>query len=168
MVKAGLISGVFSTSLAQMEKCEFCVQEKQMKTPIPKVWQAGEDHKVTKRLEKVFVDLFDPHSVESRSGFKYTMDILDNYTGMPWAIPLRSKEEAFPKLTSWQKARENETGLTIGTYIFDNGELKSNKMLEWLQSKGTSVHLTAPYSSAQNGRVKQLHCTLMAKACRSI
>ena len=113
----------------------------------------GEGHKATRRLEKVFVDLSGPH-VESRSGFKYTMDILDDFTGMPWAISLRSKEEAFPKLIAWQKARENETGLTIGTYIFDNGELKSNKMSEWLQSQGTSLCLTAPYSSVQNGRVE--------------
>ena len=92
------------------------------------------------------------------------MDILDDFTGMPWAISLRSKEEAFPKLIAWQKAHENETSLTIGTYIFDNGELKSNKMSEWLQLQGTSLRLTAPYSSAQNGRVERLHRTLMAKA----
>ena len=92
------------------------------------------------------------------------MDIIDNYTDAVWAIPLKSKDEAFIRLKTWELTRENETGHKVGTYITDRGELKSDKMKDWLDSRGTQQRLTAPYTSAHNGRVERLHRTLMAKA----
>ena len=57
-----------------------------------------------------------------------------------------------------------ETGLEVGTYRTDNGELKSNKMHAWLEGKGTKHEFTAPYTSAHCRRVEQRHRTLMGKA----
>ena len=52
----------------------------------------------------------------------------------------------------------------MGTYITDNRELKSDKMHNWLASRGTSQLFAAPYTLAHNGHVECMHCTLMAKA----
>jgi len=65
---------------------------------------------------------------------------------------------------TWECARELETGLKVGTYITDNRELKSNNMCDWLASRGTNQLFMAPYTSAHNGRIERMHCTLMAKA----
>ena len=65
---------------------------------------------------------------------------------------------------AWEHAWELETGLKVGTYITDNGELKSDKMHNWLASRGTSQLFAAPYTLAHNGHVECMHCTLMAKA----
>ena len=90
--------------------------------------------------------------------------VVDDYTSRVWPIPLKRKSDAFDYLIAWERARELETGQKVGTYITDNGELKSNAMHDWLTSKGTNHLFTAPYTSAHIGRVERMHRTLMAKA----
>ncbi|KAF9227050.1 hypothetical protein BS17DRAFT_676824, partial [Gyrodon lividus] len=51
-----------------------------------------------------------------------------------------------------------------GTYCLDNGELKNNFLCDWLLTHGTQHQFTAPHTSAQNGCVEWLHCTLIGKA----
>ena len=92
------------------------------------------------------------------------MDIVDDYTSFPWSIPLRNKDNLFSELKAWKLAREAETGLKVGTYVTDNGELKSHEMAAWLRTRGTDHRFTAPHTSAHIGRVKRMHQTLMAKA----
>lgn len=62
------------------------------------------------------------------------MDIVDDYTSRLWSIPLKNKDDSFPELKAWELACEMETGQKVGTYITDQGELKSDKMREWLKS----------------------------------
>jgi len=59
---------------------------------------------------------------------------------------------------------KEKTGFEVGVYRMDCGELKSNKMKEWLELKGTKQEFTAPYTSAHCGRVERRHRTLMGKA----
>jgi hypothetical protein len=92
------------------------------------------------------------------------MNIVDNYSSRVWSIPLKGKGDTFENLTTWECTRELETELKVGTYITDNGELKSNKMRDWIASRGTNQLFTAPYTSAHNGHVEHMHQTLMAKA----
>ena len=165
MVNNGMIEGMPKNlpSGNPVPKCEFCVLGKQTKTPVPKLRKEGLGHKATRKLEKVWVDLSGPH-IRSRTGNEYIMDIVDDYTSRVWPIPLKGKGDAFEELMAWERARELETGLKVGTYITDNGELKSDKMRNWLASRGTNQLFTAPYTSAHNGRVERMHRTLMAKA----
>ena len=81
-----------------------------------------------------------------------------------WSILLKQKDNALPQLKSWQWARENKTGLKIGTDHTDNGELKSDDMWRWLTSQGVTHQFTAPYTSAHIGHIEHMHCTLLAKA----
>jgi len=103
-------------------------------------------------------------AVKSRTGNNYMMNIVDDFTSYPWSIPLKNKGEAYTYLKAWEIAREAETGLKVGTYIVDNGELKSDEMKKWLESRGIQQCFTAPYTSAHNGRVEQMHRTLLGKA----
>ena len=146
----------------QPPKCDSCILGKQTKTPVPKVRETG--RRATRRLEKVWVDLTGPMAVQSRTGNSYMMNIVDDYMNYPWLIPLKNKGEAYQYLKAWETARETETGLKVGTYNIDNGELKSEEVKEWLESRGTQLQFTAPYTSAHNGRVERMHRTLMGKA----
>lgn len=116
-----------------------------------------------RKLEKVWVDLSGPH-VRLRTGNKYVMDIVDDYMSCVWPIPLKGKGDAFGELMAWEHARRLETGLKVGTYITDNGELKSDKMHNWLASRGTNQFFMTPYTSTHNGCIEHMHHTLMAKA----
>ena len=163
MARKGLVKGMPTTFSNTSSKCESCILGKQTKTPIPKKREEGPGHRATRRLEKVWVDLTGPTAVTSRNGNNYIMNVLDDFTSFAWSIPLPNKADAYPRLKEWELARENETGLKIGTYRVDNGELKSDKMEAWLRSRGIQQEFTAPYTSAHIGRVERLHRTLMGK-----
>ena len=144
MVSSGMIPGMpKDLHCEDPPKCEFCVLGKQTKTPVPKLCEVGPGHRATRRLEKVWVDLSGPH-VRLRTSNEYVMNIVNDYTSHIWSIPLKGKGDAFGELVTWERARELETGLKVGMYITDNGELKSNNMRNWLASKGTISCLRLP------------------------
>jgi hypothetical protein len=142
--------------------CDNCVLGKQTKSSIPKV---RAEVRANRQLGIVHVDLMGHLDVVSATGHKYIMDIIDDFLSYSRAIPLTSKSDAFPLLVTWECACELKTGLKVGIYHSDNGELKSDAMHEWLLMCGTQHQFMAPYTSAQNGRVKCLHHTLMGHTC---
>ena len=163
----GTVAGM-SPSLAtsKVSKCESCVLGKQTKTIVPKTRGGNEDdgNRATCILGVVWIDLSGPHAVTSRTGNRYTMDLVDDKSSRGWSFPIPKKSDAFARLQAWEKMVKGETGLEVGVYRMDRGELKSNKMREWLESKGTKQEFTAPYTSAHCGRVERRHRTLMGKA----
>jgi len=142
-------------------KCDHCAIGKQTRSPVPKLREGA---KATKRLERVYVDLCGPMPVSSRSGNLYCMNLIDDFSGYVWAIPLRSKSEACPALQIWHKAVTVQTEDTLRILITDNGELVSKSTQTWCQTHGIDHQTTAPYTSAQNGRVERLHRTINEKA----
>ena len=103
--------------------------------------------------------------MRSHTGNEYVMDIVDDYMSQLWSIPLKNKDDSFPELKAWELARESETGKKVGTYITDQGELKSDEMRDWLKSCGIKQLFTVPYTSLHIGRIERMHRTLMVKAC---
>lgn len=163
MARNGLLPGTPSTSLLAQPKCDVCILGKQTKTSVPKVREEG--RRAVKRLQIVWIDLAGPMHVQSYAGNKYIMDLVDDYTNMPWSIPLKSKADAFAALQAWERERELETGTKIGTYrTGHDGELKNNQVKEWLASTGTKHEYGAPYTSQHMGRVERMHRTLQGKA----
>ena len=102
--------------------------------------------------------------VTSRSGYRYSMNLIDDYSNYPWSIHLKSKSNTFSCLQAWELSVEEKTGEHVGTYVTDNSELKTNAMKAWCDSCGMEHQFTAPYVSTQNGKCKRLHLTLMNKA----
>jgi hypothetical protein len=107
--------------------------------------------KSSRRLEKVFVDLTGKQACVSATGNLYIMSIIDNYSGFPWAIPLKNKSSAFAALSAWKTIVEKETGEHIGTIQVDHGELDSDEMQTWAASHGIKLRFTSAHTSAQNG-----------------
>jgi hypothetical protein len=167
LARKGTVTGM-SPSLAtsKVPKCESCVLGKQTKTIVPKTRGGSEDdgNRATRVLGKVWIDLSGPHAVTSRTGNKYVMNLVDDKSSRGWSVPIPKKSDAFARLQAWEKMVKEETGFEVGVYRMDRGELKSNKVREWLESKGTKQEFTAPYTSAHCGRVERRHRTLMGKA----
>lgn len=161
LARSGNATGMPITLSTSPPVCEACILGKQTKSIVPKVC-AGV--RATRKLGIIHVDLMKHPDTVSTAGNKYILDIIDDFSSYSWSIPLPTKSDAFPALQAWEKARELETSSKVGIYRSDNGKLKSEAMQEWLLSRGTLHHFTAPYTSAQNGRVEHLHRTLMGKA----
>src|SRR6266702_2634554 len=143
-------------------KCDHCMLRKQLQSPVPKTWEGS---KAERRLERVFMDLCGPMAVASHSGNIYSMNLIDDFSGYMWSIPLQSKSKACEAIQVWHKAVTTQTGDKLQILITDNGELVSTKVCDWCNAEGINHQLTAPYMLAHNGRAECLHRTLLRKAC---
>ena len=152
MAKNGVSQGMPIDLSSLPPKCDHCAIGKQSKSPIPKV---REGRKATKHLERVYVDLCGPMAVVSHAGNVHSMNLIDDFSGYVWCIPIRSKSDAFASLQTWHKAVTVQTGETLRILVSDNGELVSKAMSTWCDSLGIEHQTTAPYTSAHNGRVER-------------
>ena len=91
------------------------------------------------------------------------MNIIDDYSSYVWTIPLKNKSDAAEALQVWHRVVENQSGERLKTLITDNGELLSHNTTSWCSANGIEHLLTAPYTSAHNGRAERLHRTLLEK-----
>lgn len=154
MAKSGTITGMPSTFPSKLPKCDSCILGKQTRTPVPKVREEGKGHRATWKLETVWVDLTGSMAVESCTGNKYVMNLIDKYTNKAWSIPLKLKSDSLRELEAWELAREHETRLKVSKYRMGyDGEHNSNQTKEWLRLQGTDHKFGAPYTSAHMGRV---------------
>ena len=149
MAKYGLLKGAPLHITPTLVKCKFCIVDKQTKTSIPKLHGGGAGNQATRKLEKVWVDLTGPQDVESRTGNRYIMNIVDDYTSYPWSILLKTKDKAFSKLVIWQCERETETGLKVGIYHTDKGgtEKRSDGRLAGIQRDCSPVYCPSYFSA---------------------
>ena len=92
------------------------------------------------------------------------MNVIDDYSSYIWSIPLCTKDKAATALRIWQRLVENRFSKKLTILITDNCELLSKTVTDWCAKLGIEHQLTAPYTSAQNGRAELLHHTLMDKA----
>jgi transposase InsO family protein len=93
------------------------------------------------------------------------MNLIDDFSGYVWSLPLRSKAEAADVLQSWLTFLELQTPFRLKSFVTDNGELASNRIQDWCTRKGILHLFTAPYTSAHNGHAERLHRTILDKAC---
>ena len=161
MAQNNAVKGMPINLSALPPRCEHCILGKQARTSVPKMWEGS---KATRRLERVFIDLCGPMSVPSKNGYLYAMNIIDDYSSYVWTIPLKNKGDAAEALQVWHRLVENQIGERLKVFVTDNGELLSHIILNWCATFGIEHLLTAPYTSAHNGRVERLHRTLLEKA----
>jgi transposase InsO family protein len=161
MTHSAHITSMPTNTLNVPQTCDTCICSKQTHHPVPKM---REGKKVMRCLERVFVDLAGPQSVVSRAGCLYIMNIIDDFSGYHWTRLLKAKSEAARELRKWLLMAENQSGERLCYLVTDNGELCLGEMTRWCAERSITHQLTAPYTSAQNGRVERLHRTLMNKA----
>jgi transposase InsO family protein len=158
MARDGAVKGDLSTT---PPRCNNCILGKQARSSVPRV---REGEKATARLGRVYVDLTGPMSIKTKAGNWYLMNIIDDFSSYVWSIPLASKSDATQALQTWHRAIVNQSDARLKIINTDNGELLSNATTDWCVAHGIVHHLTAPHTSAHNGRVERLHRTIMGKA----
>jgi transposase InsO family protein len=161
MARKEAVEGMTIDLSSTPAKCTHCVLGKQTRSPVPKI---REGPKATERLGRVFVDLCGPMPTVSRSGRLYSMHVIDDFSSYVWSLPLRSKADAASVFQLWHKHVTTQTGLPLKVLVTDNGELVSKSMKEWCLSLGIDHVVTAPHTSAQNGRAERVHRTILGKA----
>ncbi|GJZ84657.1 retrovirus-related pol polyprotein from transposon TNT 1-94 [Tanacetum coccineum] len=102
--------------LGKLEFCENCVLGKSTRVSFGR----GQ-HTTEGVIDYVHADLWGPSRVESMSGCRYFLSIVDDYSRRVWVHFLRHKNEAFSKFKEWKQLVENHTGRKLKKLRTDNG-----------------------------------------------
>src|SRR6266851_9606853 len=145
-----------------LPRCDHCILSKQAHSLVPKIREGA---KASHPLEHVFMDLCRLMPYASHSSHLYSMNLIDNFSSYVWSLPLRLKDKAASILKNWHCMVENQSNHQLKILVSDNGELVSKSMQEWCFMHGIDYQTTAPYTSTHNRHAKQLHQTLLGKAC---
>ena len=160
MATKGLAVGMPVDLSSHPPVCTCCILGKQKRCSIPKVQEGlKSDHP----LKKVYIDLCGPHILSSSKN-KYSVDIIDDYSGFPCSFGAKSKDSAYNIVVAWTSREQVRTGHKIVYINIDRGELRSEQFDTWCAERGISITFSAPNTSAQNGRGEHVHLTLMDQA----
>ena len=85
MAKNGVTQGMPIDLSSLPANCDHCALGKQSHSSVPKIWEGP---KANRRLGRVYADLCGPMAVTSRTGNMYAMNIIDDFSGYVWSIPL--------------------------------------------------------------------------------
>jgi hypothetical protein len=95
--------------------------------------------------------------VLSRSGYKYYLVILDDFSHFLWTFPLRLKSDTFPTLTQFFAWVSTQFHHPVHALQCDNGhEFDNHASRSFFLTHGVQLHLSFPYTSAQNGRAERM------------
>ena len=111
------------------------------------------------------MDLTGPEAMKSARGNSYVMNIVDDYSSHPWTFCLKLKSDVLSTLQVWVCQAEAESGERIGIICVDGAELNSDVMNALCNANSYTLQFTAPYMSAHNGCVEQMHLTIMNRMC---
>ncbi|GJS54971.1 zinc finger, CCHC-type containing protein [Tanacetum coccineum] len=105
-----------------------------------------------------------PSWVESMSGCRYFLSIVDDYSRRVWVHFLRHKNEAFSKFKEWKQLVENQTGRKLKKLITDNGlEFCNQEFNNLYKESGIERHLTVVETPQQNGLAERMNRMLLNK-----
>ena len=108
------------------------------------------------------MDLCGPLKVQSRSGKKYILVIVDDYSRFTWTRFLRSKAETPEELIVFFKMIQTKLNQAIAGIRSDHGtEFENSKIDQLCMKIGTSHKFFAPRTPQQNGVVERKNKTLV-------
>jgi hypothetical protein len=97
--------------------------------------------------------------VESVSGYKYFIVILDDFTHYLWMFPLWQKSEVFSLLSNFCNHVATQFSLSLQAIQMDNGREFDNHSLHDLSAThGILLLFSCPYTSPQNGKAECIIC----------
>jgi len=135
--------------------CEHCIVGKQTKTPVLKV---REGTRAKYKLEKVYSDITGPEAVTTNTGERYMLNLIDDLTSFSWTYMLKKKSDAKAIFKELKTLVEVEAKSKVGIFHTDSGgEYTSVEFRTYLHKEGICHQLTAPHTSAQNGKAECCH-----------
>jgi transposase InsO family protein len=140
------------------QQCEPCIQAKQHRQSFPK----EAEHRSEQPGELTYSDVWGPARVASIGGSKYYISFTDDHSRRCTPLFMKNKHEAFDKIKEYITHVERKFGTAPKYLRVDNGkELISQKVKDWLKSKGIELQNSAPYSPEQMGVAERFNRTLI-------
>lgn len=118
-------------------------------------------------LEIVHSDIWGPSPTTSRSGFRYYISFIDDYSRFTWLYPLTHRSQALESFKHFKNHSENLFSTTIKYFQCDGApELTQGQMRQFLSDSGITYRISCPYTPQQNGVAerKNRHLSEIARA----
>ena len=156
--KDHLVRGLPRINFSKEKLCAACEKGKQTKSSFkPKSCSTINDS-----LSLLHMDLFGPVPVRSRSGKKYSLVIVDEYSRYTWVIPLAKKKEAAAEIISLIKQCERLYNKKVWQLIIDHGtEFKNFTLQDYCKDVGIFQNFSATRTPQQNGVAERRNRTLI-------
>ncbi|KAI3690613.1 hypothetical protein L2E82_48745 [Cichorium intybus] len=95
--------------------------------------------------------------VISKSGYKYYMVLIDNFTHYVWIYPLKYKSETFTNFQKFHKFIHTQFNRKIKSFQCDlSGEFDNNDFKTFAHTHGLVFRFSCPQTSQQNGRAERM------------
>ena len=118
-----------------------------------------------KPLYQIHMDSFSS-SVKSFEGYYHAIVFVDAATGYRWLYGMKMKDDVIKALRTWYAdITDLRTKHKLVVLMRDNAsEYKSEKMLQFLESKGVCSHFSTPKDQWQNGAAESTINSIMMSA----
>ncbi|KAJ0481931.1 putative RNA-directed DNA polymerase [Helianthus annuus] len=91
-------------------------------------------------------------SIPSKTGYKYYMVLIDNFSHFVWVYPLKFKSETFTTFVKFHRLISTQFNRPIKTFQCDlGGEFDNNAFKQFAQQNGMLFRFSCPQTSSQNG-----------------
>ncbi len=108
------------------------------------------------RLSLVSIDLCGPFDgAISRLGFKYWLEIVDNFSRKKWVVPLKARTDAPKALQEWKLKVERQSRCLLSSVRSDGARELLALLRQWEKEFGIQMQTTEAYNSLQNGVVER-------------
>ena len=143
----------------QPEKlCSACVQGKQTKASFKSQFCFS----ITDPFNLLHMDLFGPVPINSRSGKRYTLVIVDEFSRFTWVIFLRKKNHDADEIISFIKKNEVLYNCCICQLRSDHGtEFRNHSLENFCEDQGISQNFSVVRTRQQNGVAERRNCTVI-------
>ncbi|CAI7836926.1 unnamed protein product, partial [Closterium sp. NIES-53] len=119
-----------------------------------------------KPLELVHMDLVGPLPVQGHKGERYFLTIVDDWSRLTWAYPLKQKDHAASTIKEdWLPFIEKQAECVVKRIRTDRGgEFLGAEMTAWLKKQGIQRELTTAYTPQSNGVAERANRTILETA----
>nr|XP_043639499.1 uncharacterized protein LOC122610587 [Erigeron canadensis] len=107
-------------------------------------------------------DLWGPYKVQSKEGFRYFLNIVDDFTRAVWVFLLKGKDDTFDNFITFYNLLRNQFQTTIKVVRSDNGsEFTNLRMNQFFKLNGIIHQTSCAYTPQQNGIAERKHRHLL-------
>ncbi|MBW0490980.1 hypothetical protein O181_030695, partial [Austropuccinia psidii MF-1] len=140
--------------------CDTCTRGKMTALPFK-----GHFVEVTKPLDCLHLDIVGPISPPSKSGHRYFLTIVNQYTSFKIIGFLKNKSEVFDEFVSQKTLIENAQDRKIKRILTDGGGEFVNNQFKSLATQSGFIHSVSPlYTPEHNGFAERANQTILDKA----
>ena len=140
------------------EVCDACQYGKSTRKSFPKISRMLS----TEILEIIHSDVCGPMPVSSKSGSRYFVTFIDDFSRRARIYFIKTKNEVFSCFKHFIITSEKQTGKVLKILRSDNGgEYVNNEFNQYLRNIGVVHQLTNVYSPQENGVAERYNRTLL-------